>query len=58
MKRKTQPKLVESGNYLEQGLFKGLNKTQKNYAEKQLKKFKEMGVAIPYGVIRKTSLTL
>lgn len=58
MNTKTQPKEVKSGNYLEQALFKGLNKKQVNWAKEQVEKFENLGVAIPYGIIRKGALEL
>ena len=58
MKTKTQPKQIKSGNYLDQALMKGLNKKQKEWANMQVKKFEDFGVAIPYGIIRKCALEL
>jgi len=58
MKTKTQPTVTNSGNYLEQSLMKGLNKTQEQYAKSQVKKYSELGLAIPYGIIRKTAINL
>ena len=55
---KTQPKLIKSGNYLEQALMKGLNKKQKEYAKSKIKHFEDFGLAIPYRLIRKGALEI
>jgi phage-related protein len=56
MKTKTQPLRIKSGNYLEQALFKGLNKKQKEYAKMQVKKCEESGIEVHYGIIRKLAM--
>lgn len=58
MKAKQNPKEIKSGNYLEQALFKGLNKKQLAYAKEQVKNFETLSFAIPYGIIRKSALEL
>lgn len=49
-------KTVESGDYLYQALITGMNKKQISFAKAQVKKFENLGVAIPYGIIRKVAL--
>lgn len=54
MKIHTSPTTIHSSNYLEHACFKGLTKSQINYAKEQFKKFDED--KIPYGIIRKVAL--
>lgn len=57
MKVKSQPTNVKSGNYLEQALYKGLNKKQTAFVKDMISKF-DYGEKIPYGHLRKVALKI
>jgi len=52
MKTKSHPRQINSGNYLEQALMKGLTKSGRQWAKGQVKKFEGFGIAVPWGLIR------
>lgn len=56
MKTAKKPTLVNSGDYLEQALYKGLTESQIKYAKSKVMSFKRLGLVVPYGIIRKISL--
>ncbi len=56
MKTKSTPHQIKSGNYLEQGCLEGLTAEGKKYAKEQIKKFKNLPFAVPYGIIRTEAL--
>lgn len=53
---KTTPITIKSLNNLEYHCYKGLNAQQLNYAKEQVAKIKQIGIAVPYGIIRKAAL--
>ncbi len=58
MKTNSRPTDLKSGNYLEQACLQGLSEDGKKYAKSEISDFESRGLIPPYGLIRKTALTL
>ena len=56
MKSKSQPTITNYGNHLEQACYDGLKMNQLTWAKKKIKYFKDLGLAVPYGLIRTEAL--
>lgn len=58
MKKRSRPLETKFGNYIEQSLVDGLTEKGKRYAIEQVKRFEAIGIAVPYGLIRKLALKI
>jgi len=54
MRIRKSPTQNKFSDYLEADCLKGLSETELKKAKKDIKKFHEMGLAVPYGIIRKS----
>ena len=58
LKPKKQPINLNSGDYILQACIKGLTKNQAKFAKNRIELFESLGVAVPYGLIRKEALKI